>query len=99
MRFFHTFLAFSAALFFPILAGTETPPAKAERVVVVVWDGMRPDFVNAENTPALARLAAEGVTFANHHSVYISSTEVNATAIATGVHPNRSGIFANREFR
>ena len=72
---------------------------KAEHVVVVVWDGMRPDFVNETNTPTLYQLAREGVFFRNHHAVYLSSTEVNGTAIATGCYPNRSGILANREYR
>jgi membrane-anchored protein YejM (alkaline phosphatase superfamily) len=43
-------------------------------VVVVVWDGMRPDFVSEQNTPALWQLAREGVVFRNHHSVYPSAT-------------------------
>ncbi|HXI83929.1 MAG TPA: alkaline phosphatase family protein [Verrucomicrobiae bacterium] len=72
---------------------------KAEHVVVVVWDGMRPDFVNETNTPTLYQLAHEGVFFQNHHAVYLCSTEVNGTAIATGCYPNRSGILANREYR
>ena len=71
----------------------------AGHVVVVVWDGMRPDMVNATNTPTLYQLAREGVFFQNHHAVYLSSTEVNATAIATGAYPNRSGIMGNREYR
>src|ERR1035438_4426881 len=65
---------------------------KAEQVVVVVWDGMRPDFVSETNTPTLHQLAREGVFFQNHHAVFLSSTEVNATAMATGCYPNRSGI-------
>jgi arylsulfatase A-like enzyme len=72
---------------------------KAEHVVMIVWDGMRPDFVADQYTPALAKLAREGVTFARHHSAYVTSTEVNATVLATGVYPNRSGIMANREYR
>ncbi|MEA3188161.1 MAG: hypothetical protein QOD99_1991 [Chthoniobacter sp.] len=73
--------------------------AAEKRVVLIVWDGMRPDFVSAEQTPELFRLAQSGVTFAAHHSVYPTSTEVNGTALATGVYPNRSGIMANREYR
>jgi arylsulfatase A-like enzyme len=71
----------------------------ADHVVLVVWDGMRPDMVNATNTPTLYQLARDGVFFQNHHAVYISSTEVNATAIATGAYPNRNGIMGNREYR
>jgi arylsulfatase A-like enzyme len=74
--------------------------AAADRhVVVVVWDGMRPDFVNEANTPALWKLAHDGVIFRNHHPVYPSSTEVNGTAMATGVYPGRSGLIANRDYR
>src|SRR5881409_2280225 len=55
---------------------------RAEHVVVVVWDGMRPDFITPQYTPTLYQLAQEGVFFRNHHPAYISSTEVNGTAIA-----------------
>ena len=71
----------------------------ARYVVVLVWDGMRPDFVTEQLTPILYQLAQEGVTFQNHHSTYPSATEVNGTAIATGAYPSRSGLIANREYR
>ena len=80
------------------LAEKEARPNE-RHVVVVVWDGMRPDFVNETNTPALWKLAQRGVTFKQHHSVYLTATNVNGTAMATGVFPNRNGILANREFR
>src|SRR5216683_256750 len=72
---------------------------KAEHVVVVVWDGMRPDFITEQDTPTLHHLAQEGVFFRNHHPVFLSATEVNGTAIATGVYPVHSGIMANKEYR
>ena len=78
-------------------AGVE--PSPAHRVLVVVFDGMRPDFVTAETTPNLWRLAQRGVFFAHHHPVYLSSTEVNGTAIATGAYPAHSFIIANKDFR
>jgi arylsulfatase A-like enzyme len=75
-------------------------PAKFDRhVVVVVWDGMRPDFVSEETTPTLWKLAREGVTFRNHHAVYPSATNVNGTAMVTGVYPGKSGILANYVYR
>ncbi len=73
--------------------------AAERRVVLVVWDGMRPDFISPENTPNLARLAADGVFFSRHHPVFLSSTEVNGTALATGSYPSHSGIIANNDFR
>jgi arylsulfatase A-like enzyme len=75
-------------------------PAKPERhVVVVVWDGMRPDFVSAQNTPTLWKLACDGVMFRNHHAAYPSATNVNGTAMVTGVYPGKSGIIANYVYR
>lgn len=71
----------------------------AKHVVLVVWDGMRPDFVSPELTPALWQLRTNGTWFARHHSVFPTSTEVNGAALATGVHPQRSGILANNEYR
>ncbi len=68
-------------------------------VVVVVWDGMRPDFVSEETTPTLWKLAQEGVTFRNHHPVYPSATMVNGTAMVTGVYPGKNGVIANYEYR
>jgi predicted AlkP superfamily pyrophosphatase or phosphodiesterase len=85
--------------FFAAISFAAAPTAPAEHVVVVVWDGMRPDFVSAQYTPQLYDLAQHGTFFKNHHPVYVSSTEVNGTALATGCYPNRSGIVANSEYR
>ena len=87
-------ILFSAALApFAVAAG------KARHVVVIVWDGMRPDFITEEYTPTLFKLAREGVRFDNHHPVFLSTTEVNGTAIATGAYPGHDGILGNKEFR
>jgi arylsulfatase A-like enzyme len=75
------------------------PPKSQRHIVLVVWDGMRPDFVSEENTPALWKLAREGVTFRNHHAVYPSATMVNGTALVTGVYPSKNGIIANHVYR
>jgi arylsulfatase A-like enzyme len=79
--------------------GSGPPDAPARHVVVVVFDGMRPDFISAGNSPCLFRLSREGVSFARHHPVYVSSTEVNGTALATGMYPSRGYVVANVEFR
>jgi predicted AlkP superfamily pyrophosphatase or phosphodiesterase len=80
--------------------GFANEKVRAKRhVVVIVWDGMRPDFVSEENTPGLWKLAHEGVIFRNHHAVYPSATMVNGTALVTGIYPGKSGIIANHEYR
>jgi predicted AlkP superfamily pyrophosphatase or phosphodiesterase len=78
---------------------TAAPKGKAEHVVVLVWDGMRPDFITPQYTPTLYSLARQGVFFNKHHPVFPSTTEVNGTALVTGVYPNRNGILANSEYR
>src|SRR5438477_8981975 len=91
-----------AKIFVSIVAGllcVSAFAAEQRHVVVVVWDGMRPDLVSEQNTPTLWKLAQGGVTFRNHHSVYPSATIVNGTAINTGAYPNHSDILVNHDYR
>jgi predicted AlkP superfamily pyrophosphatase or phosphodiesterase len=97
LQLFSSKIAIACWLCLPALA---TAQSNQERhIVVVVWDGMRPDFVSEQNTPALWKLSQEGVTFRNHHSVYPSATNVNGTALVTGVYPNKNGILANHVYQ
>src|SRR5438094_1030308 len=75
------------------------PATNTRHVVLVVWDGMRPDFVTEKYAPTLEKLAHNGVRFRNHHAVYPTATDVNGAALATGCYPNRNGLAANLEFR
>ncbi len=86
-------------IFFSATSVAIAAAAPEKHVVVVVWDGMRPDFVSEENTPTLWKLAKTGVVFRNNHSVYPSATIVNGTAINTGDYPNHGGILANHAYR
>jgi arylsulfatase A-like enzyme len=97
LRFFLSVLIGAACLFFQDVRAAEI--ASDRRVVIVVWDGMRPDFVSAETTPILWKLAQEGVVFRNHHAVYLTATHVNGTAIETGMYPGHSGLIANYDYR
>src|SRR5205814_6562113 len=99
-RKYCTSLSMLAVVFSLHATGFAADPPKSERrVVIVVWDGMRPDFVSEQNTPALWKLARGGVIFRNHHAVYPSATMVNGTAMVTGVYPGKSGIIANHVYR
>src|SRR5437773_4104885 len=83
-----------------LAGGTSIYPASETRhVVLVVWDGMRPDFVTEKYAPTLDKLTQDGVRFRNHHAVYPTATDVNGAALATGCYPNRNGLAANLEFR
>lgn len=80
-----------------IAPADETRPSR--HVVLIVWDGMRPDFATEKYAPNLDKLAREGIRFRDHHSIYPTATDVNGAALATGCYPNRNGICANVEFR
>jgi arylsulfatase A-like enzyme len=82
-----------------ILADPPNDHAEARQVVVIVWDGMRPDFVQTKYAPTLAALAREGVFFRNNHSSYPTSTNVNGAVLATGDYPAHDGIISNQEYR
>src|SRR6059058_1082562 len=92
-------IACAIACWLCALATGAQPSNQSRQVVVVVWDGMRPDFVTEQNTPTLWKLAHEGITFRNHHAVYPSATMVNGTAMVTGIYPGKSGIIANHVYR
>lgn len=92
-------LAAALALILALTAAAASAATPVRHVVVVVWDGMRRDFISAETTPNLWKLANDGVFFAHHHPVYLSATEVNGTAIATGAYPARSFVIANTDYR
>ena len=64
-------------------------------VVLMVWDGLRPDFVTQRDTPNLFQMAREGVRFDRHHSIFPTLTMVNATALATGAPPGVNGLEGN----
>jgi arylsulfatase A-like enzyme len=73
--------------------------ATDRHVVVVIWDGLRPDSVDETTTPTLSALAARGVFFERNHAAYPSSTEVNGSCLATGAPPAVNGVMSNHEYR
>jgi arylsulfatase A-like enzyme len=81
-----------------VLAGGWWAWTKANQphnVIIFVADGLRSEMVTDETAPALAAVRAEGVDFANSHSIYPTLTTVNASAIATGHFPADNGDFGN----
>ena len=95
----------------PFLAACSTPRTTANvavggnaapagpgphRVVVFVWDGLRPDSIDPVHTPRLSRLRdEEGTSFSGHRAAYPTSTMINAAALATGAYPDRHGFYGN----
>jgi len=82
-----------------LLAGLPLAPtfaaAPTHRVIVFVWDGMRPDAISADDTPNLLALGARGSVFEDNHSTYPTFTMANASSFATGAFPGTIGFYGN----
>ncbi len=61
----------------------------------MVWDGLRPDDVNATDTPNLFALKQAGVEFGDNHSTYPTFTMMNGATFATGSFPKTTGFYGN----
>lgn len=65
------------------------------RAIMVILDGLRRDFVDADRTPNLVRLAAEATYFPAFRSAFPSATRVVSATFATGCHPARHTLQGN----
>ena len=69
--------------------------ASKNRAIIFVWDGMRPDSINATDTPTLYAMTKSGSYFTDHHSTYPTFTMMNGASLATGSFPGTSGFYGN----
>lgn len=76
---------------------SEAPAVAPEgpKVVVLVVDGLRPDYVTEDLMPRLHGLAEAGVRGAAHHAVFPTETRVNGPSIFTGRYPTGHGQMGN----
>ena len=65
-------------------------------VIVLSWDGVRRDYPDRGEFPALARMAREGVRAERLASVFPANTFPAHVSMATGTYPDRHGIVGNR---
>ncbi len=75
------------------------PNGSKRRVVLFVWDGLRPDSVNSTDTPTLNAIKRFGVDFSDNHSTYPTFTMMNAASFATGGFPGTTGFYGNTLFQ
>jgi arylsulfatase A-like enzyme len=81
-----------------LLSAAQAPPEPRRLVAIFVVDGLRPDSITAADTPTIERLRREGVDYVNSHSVFPTSTRINAASLITGAYPSRHGIVGNSMF-
>jgi arylsulfatase A-like enzyme len=73
--------------------GAAQPPRHTHLVIVV--DGLRPDYVTPQVMPRVYRLSRRGIVFTAHHSVFPTVTRVNASSFVTGAYPETHGLLGN----
>jgi arylsulfatase A-like enzyme len=64
-------------------------------VLVIVVDGLRPDYVTPDWMPTLHSLAERGVFFEQHHAAIPTVTRVNSPSLSTGSYPETHGLMGN----
>ncbi|MEE2792718.1 MAG: alkaline phosphatase family protein [Acidobacteriota bacterium] len=70
----------------------------ARRHLLLVLDGLRPDYVTPYLMPALHALGQQGLLMTRHHAVYPTVTRVNASSLVTGSYPATHGLLGNSVF-
>lgn len=70
--------------------------AEAPTVILLSWDGVRPDYLERAEFSALERMAREGVRAERLIPVWPPNTFPNHAALATGTYADRHGIVNNR---
>lgn len=73
-------------------------PAVAQHTVLIVIDGLRPDYVTPEAMPHVHGLGQAGVYFEQHRAVFPTVTRVNAASLSTGCYPAKHGLLDNTVF-
>ncbi len=65
------------------------------KVIIFVWDGLRPDSISASTTPNLWDLGKNGVFFNKNHATYPTFTMMNSSSFNTGDFPDKVGFYGN----
>ena len=78
-----------------LVAARAPQDGPARRILIIVVDGLRPDYVTREAMPRLVRLGERGIVFTAHHSVVPTVTRVNGSSLVTGAYPETHGLLGN----
>ncbi|BBK42897.1 hypothetical protein STVA_29170 [Allostella vacuolata] len=69
--------------------------SQRRRVLLVVFDGLRPDMITPDLMPALERFRARSASFPLSRTVFPSETRVAVSSLVTGCPPGLHGLVAN----
>ena len=65
------------------------------RTIIIVFDGLRPDYITPELMPNLYSFNKRSASGKDNHSVFPTVTRVNAASYATGSYPEHHGLMGN----
>lgn len=101
-RLYHVFFtdpsnmrSFLSVIFFSTVVLSFGQQPGKNRTLIVIFDGLRPDYITAEYMPHVYALKQNGGYGMNHHSVFPTVTRVNASSYATGAYPATHGLMGN----
>ncbi len=76
-------------------AAAHASEAQERRCLIIVIDGLRPDYVTPELAPNLYALGERGVFAEVHSAVYPTYTRPNSASVSTGSFPRTHGLIHN----
>lgn len=88
-------LSITALIGIPLYAFAQNFEAPKNRIILFIWDGLRPDSITEKTTPNLYHLMKQGVQFTDNHSSYPTFTMMNASSFATGDFAGKTGFYGN----
>lgn len=86
---------FALFLFTPVCTISAQQADSPMRTLIVMFDGLRPDYITADNMPNVHALKEAGAYGLNNHSVFPTVTRVNASSYITGSYPAKHGLMGN----
>lgn len=102
MRFSRLFIVLNLFVFafglWHIAYATGVSAHHADRVVLVSFDGLRPDAINLHQHNAFAKIISEGTSTMNAKTVLPSVTLPSHVSMLTGLLPARHNVFENNWF-
>jgi predicted AlkP superfamily pyrophosphatase or phosphodiesterase len=94
-RLFLTVISVVCLNFGVLKAQTVGGQKPKHKTLIVFFDGLRPDYITAEQMPNLFEFRKDASYGSQHHSVFPTVTRVNSSSYATGSYPGTHGLLGN----
>ncbi|MET0635293.1 MAG: alkaline phosphatase family protein [Chitinophagaceae bacterium] len=91
-------IVFLCVMFLNVNAQEGSKAAGKNKVLIVFFDGLRPDYITAEAMPNLFKFKNRSAYGKQHHSVFPTVTRVNSASYSTGSYPATHGLMGNIVF-